>query len=257
MKSTLVLIILMTVLPMWVFAEKEGEVLVDICIYGGTSAGIVAAYTAVKGGQTVIVIEPGGRIGGLSAAGLGQTDIGNKYVVSGLALDFYRKLGAYYGNLENWIFEPKAALSVFHDYVEKANIEVVYNRQLIDVRKDGSNIREITVADLDRGGTDELTVKAKMFMDCTYEGDLFAMAGVSYHIGREDNKVYNETLNGVQLMTGHQFPDGIDPYKVKGDPSSGLLWGVNDEKLLPDGTGDRKVQAYNYRIALTDRKSVV
>lgn len=253
MKSSIVrLIILMVILPIWVLAERKSEVAVDLCIYGGSSAGIVAAYTALNAGKTVIVIEPGGRIGGLSSSGLGQTDIGNKYVVTGLALDFYRKLGAYYGNLENWIFEPKAALSIFQDYVKKANIDVRYNRQLIDVRKDDLNIQEITVADLDRGGAGQLKISAKMFMDCTYEGDLFAMAGVSYHVGREDNKVYNETLNGVQLMKGHQLPDGVDPYRVKGDPSSGLLWGVSNEKLLPNGTGDKKVQAYNYRIALTN-----
>src|SRR5690606_23293193 len=82
-------------------------------------------------------------------------------------------------------------------------------------------------------------------------GDLMARAGVSYRVGREDNSEYNETINGVQLMDGHQFPDGIDPYKTPGKPRSGLLWGISDEKLLPNGTGDKKVQAYNYRICLT------
>ncbi|HLT87611.1 MAG TPA: FAD-dependent oxidoreductase, partial [Sphingobacterium sp.] len=229
MKNLKSLFLLLFVTPLFAFGETGDEIKVDICIYGGSSAGVVAAYTAVKAGKTVVVIEPGGRVGGLSSGGLGMTDIGNKYVVTGLALDFYRKLGAYYGALENWIFEPKVALSVFEEYIRNANIDVIYNRQLIDVKKEGGYIQEITVTNLDEQNSPKLTVKANMFMDCTYEGDLLAMAGASYHVGREDNSVYNETLNGVQLLKGHQFPDGIDPYKVKGDPSSGLLWGISNE----------------------------
>lgn len=251
MKNILTVFLLVFVTPMLVFAQGRNEISVDICIYGGSSAGIVAAYTAAKAGKKVVVVEPGGRVGGLSSGGLGMTDIGNKYVVTGLALDFYRQLGNYYGNLENWIFEPKVALSAFHQYIKGADLDIIYNRQLVDVKKEGRSIREITVADLDQNSTGKIKVKAKIFLDCTYEGDLFAMAGVSYHVGREDNSVYNETLNGVQLMKGHQLPDGVDPYVVKGDPSSGLLWGINDEELKPNGTGDKKVQAYNYRIALT------
>lgn len=252
MKNFKRLLLLLMVIPQFVFGETKNEINVDICIYGGSSAGVVAAYTAIKAGKTAVIIEPGGRVGGLSSGGLGMTDIGNKYVVTGLALDFYRRLGAYYGNLENWIFEPKVALSVFEHYIQDANIDVVYHRQLVDVQKDGGTIREITVTNLDEQNSPKLKVKAKMFMDCTYEGDLLAMAGVSYHVGREDNSVYNETLNGVQLLKGHQLPDGVDPYKIKGDPSSGLLWGISNETLKPKGTGDKKVQAYNYRIALTN-----
>lgn len=252
MKTFMTLLFLLFVIPAFVFGQTKDEINVDICIYGGSSAGVIAAYTAIKAGKTAVIIEPSGRVGGLSSGGLGMTDIGNKYVVTGLALDFYRKLGAYYGNLENWIFEPKVALSVFHEYIKDADINVIYNRQLIEVKKENNNIREIAVTNLDEQNGSKLKVKAKMFLDCTYEGDLMAMAGVSYTVGREDNSVYNETLNGVQLLTRHQFPDGVDPYKVKGNPSSGLLWGINNETLKPNGTGDKKVQAYNYRIALTN-----
>ncbi|MFA4870697.1 MAG: FAD-dependent oxidoreductase [Pedobacter sp.] len=233
-------------------ANTIKEISVDICIYGGSSAGVISAYTAAKSGKKVILIEPGNRLGGLSAGGLGQTDIGNKYVVSGLALDFYRKLGTHYGNLENWIFEPKVALGIFNDYIKQGGIKVLYQNQLIIVTKTGRRIKEIVVADLDHKSAAHVRVKAKMFLDCTYEGDLMAKAGASYFVGREDNKVYNETLSGVQFLKGHQLPDGVDPYVEKGNPASGLLWGINKESLLPDGTGDKKVQAYNFRIALTN-----
>lgn len=231
------------------------SVKVDICIYGGTSAGVIAAYTATKAGKKVLLIEPGGRLGGLSSGGLGMTDIGNKYVVTGLALDFYRKLGTYYGHLENWVFEPKVALSVFQQYIRDAGTEVLYHRQLVRVQKQHDKITEIVVTNLDSKGSEEIMVAAKVYLDCTYEGDLMAMAGVSYRVGREDNKLYNETLNGVQLMNGHQLPDGVDPYRTKGNPQSGLIWGVSKETLQPNGTGDKKVQAYNYRITLTNDAS--
>ncbi|WP_257669914.1 FAD-dependent oxidoreductase [Parapedobacter tibetensis] len=248
-------IFVQVVLFVFVYASCIAQVknaLYDLCIYGGTSAGVVAAYTASKAGKSVVLIESGHRLGGLSSGGLGQTDIGNKYVVRGLALDFYRKTGTHYGTFEQWIFEPKIAEAIFKQYMEQCDADVVYGQVIMDVTKEGTRLDGITLQSTEKMGVQSMSVKAKVFMDCTYEGDLMAKAGASYHVGREDNSVYGETLNGVQLMTGHQFPDGIDPYVKRGDPSSGLLWGIRDGELLPDGTGDRKVQAYNYRIALTN-----
>lgn len=229
-----------------VYGQKKVEV--DLCIYGATSAGVVAAYTAAKAGKKVVIVDPVNHIGGLSSGGLGMTDIGNKFVVTGLALDFYRKIGKHYGTFEQWIFEPKVAEQIFREYLGKTNVQLMMNNPLIKVNKNGNTISNIELSASD--GTNQ--VSAKVFMDCTYEGDLLAAAGVSYHVGREDNSLYGETINGVQLLDGHQFPNGVDPYKVKGDASSGLLWGISNEKLLPKGTGDKKVQAYNYRITLTN-----
>ncbi|MBA4057285.1 MAG: hypothetical protein C0490_21405 [Marivirga sp.] len=230
------------------FAQQTIEV--DVCIYGGTSAGVIAAYTAQKLGKTAILIEPGARLGGMSSGGLGYTDIGNKYAITGLARDFYRRIGNHYGKFEQWTFEPKVAEQIFQDYIKQGNVKVIYGKQLKDVKKKGSIITELVLEDAVNSAAAPVIIKAKMFMDCGYEGDLMAKAGVSYTVGREDNTQYNETINGVQLMQGHQFPDGIDPYKQAGNPASGLVWGVTDGKLLPNGTGDKKVQAYNYRICL-------
>ncbi|PRD47448.1 FAD-dependent oxidoreductase [Sphingobacterium haloxyli] len=224
----------------------------DLCIYGGTSAGVVAAYTASKAGKSVILVDPGQMLGGLTSGGLGQTDIGNKYVVRGLALDFYRKIGKHYGGFEQWIFEPKVAEGLFKQYMENCKAEMHHGQLLLDVEKSGTEITLVRFQPVDGPEKPAMAVKAKVYMDCTYEGDLFAAAGVSYHVGREANSVYGETINGVQLMKGHQFPDGVDPYVERGNPASGLLWGIRDGKLQPDGTGDKKVQAYNFRIALTN-----
>lgn len=223
----------------------------DICVYGGTSAGVIAAYTARKLGKTAILIEPGRHLGGMSSGGLGYTDIGNKYAITGLARDFYRRIGRHYGKFEQWTFEPKVAESIFQDYVKRGDFQVLFEHRLKEVKKTGNRVTEIVLESTVTPNAAAMVVKAKMFIDTGYEGDLMAKAGVAYTIGREDNKEYNETINGVQLMHGHQFPDGIDPYKVPGDPSSGLLWGISKETLLPNGTGDKKEQAYNYRICLS------
>ncbi len=225
---------------------------VDICIYGGTAAGVIAAYTAKKMGKSVMLIEPGTHLGGMTSGGLGQTDIGNKYAISGLSLDFYRRIGKHYGKFEQWIFEPHVAKKYLQQYLDEAGIKVTYNSRIVSASKKGSNIQSISLENsVNPEASTNMTIEASMFIDCSYEGDLMARAGVSYAVGREANADYNETINGVQLMDGHQFPNGIDPYKIPGKPESGLLWGISNEKLLPNGTGDRKAQAYNYRICLT------
>lgn len=233
-------------------SSTETPAKVDICIYGGTAAGVIAAYTAKKMGKSVMLIEPGKHLGGMTSGGLGQTDIGNKYAISGLSLDFYRRIGKHYGKFEQWIFEPHVAKKYLQQYLDEAGIEVSYNYRIVSATKKGSNIRSISLENsVKPDAATNLTIEASMFIDCSYEGDLMARAGVSYAVGREANADYNETINGVQLMDGHQFPNGIDPYKTPGKPESGLLWGISNEKLLPNGTGDKKAQAYNYRICLT------
>ena len=185
----------------------------------------------------------------MSSGGLGYTDIGNKYAVTGLALDFYRRLGKHYGKFEQWIFEPSAAEAAFKQYIKEGNVDVLYQHQLADATKENGNITSITVQHATNNS--KQTIKAKVFIDCTYEGDLMAKAGVSYTVGREANSQYGETYNGVQLRDKHQFLDGIDPYKTPGKPESGLLWGISPERVDAQGAGDKKVQAYNFRICLT------
>ena len=228
----------------------------DVVVYGGTSAGVIAAYTAGELGKSVLLIEPGTRIGGLSSGGLGYTDIGNKYAIKGLSLDFYRKIGKHYGNFEQWIFEPHVAEAIFLDYLKKAKIKVLYSYRIISAKKSGANIISITTENSDRPSSEtNKTIQGKMFIDCSYEGDLMAKASVSYTVGREDNRKYNETYDGAQLRDKHQFPDGVDPYKIPGKPESGLVWGVSNDKLLPNGSGNKMVQSYNIRICLTKNEA--
>ncbi|HRO47103.1 FAD-dependent oxidoreductase [Agriterribacter sp.] len=251
-KSNMPLFILFCLCGSMVFAQKNVQT-ADICVYGGTAAGVVAAYTAKQMGRSVILIEAGKHIGGLTSGGLGYTDIGNKYVVSGISRDFYRRVGKHYGKFEQWIFEPHVAKATLMQYITAAKVNVLYEHEVITVKKETAHIREITLRYTGPNGKQaDQTIKARMFIDCSYEGDLMAKAGVSYIVGREANSVYNETYNGVQLMDKHQFPDDIDPYVIPGDPKSGLLWGISGKALAERGTGDSKVQAYNYRLCLTN-----
>jgi len=250
--KTILLLFILQFCTLTGFADSK--INVDICIYGGTSAGVIAAYTSQKSGKSVILIEPTNHLGGLSSGGLGFTDIGNKYVIKGLARDFYRRLGSYYGTLENWTFEPSVAESIFNSYIKEADVNVLFGYRLYKVNKPANTILSIEVEDSKSPGiTTNQTISAKVFIDCSYEGDLMAGAGVSYTIGRESNNMYKETYNGVQLQNGHQFPVGIDPYILKGNPSSGLLWGISDKPIQSGGTSDKKVQAYNFRICLTNK----
>lgn len=242
----------------WVFDGIKAQSIreVDICIYGGTSAGVIAAYTAKNMGKSVILVEPRRNLGGMTSGGLGYTDIGNKYVVKGLALDFYRKLGTHYGKLEQWIFEPKVAESIFVDYISKAGIETWYEYRIIASAVAERKINEIMLENTYNPEPEtNRIIRAKVFIDCSYEGDLMARAGVSYMTGRESNATYDETLNGVQIHKGHQFNRKVDPYRIKGDPASGLLWGIHNTVPQLAGSGDKKIQAYNFRITLTNNPS--
>jgi hypothetical protein len=253
-KQTIVITILFTFLLNGLLTAQPKTVKeVDICIYGGTSAGVIAAYTAKKQGKSVLLIEPGRNLGGMSSGGLGQTDIGNKYAITGIARDFYRRIGQHYGKLEQWTFEPHVAENLFKEYVKRGGFKVLYEHRIVSAKKEANLIKEITLENTYQPGvSSNQIIRAKMFIDCSYEGDLMAMSGVSYAVGREANKQYNETINGVQLMNGHQLLNGIDPYVEPGNPNSGLLWGISPLPLALNGTGDKKVQAYNFRVCLTN-----
>lgn len=230
----------------------------DIFIYGGTSAGVIAAYTAKKLGKTVVLIVPDNHIGGLSSGGLGNTDIGNKRAIGGYSRQFYQRLGKLYGEVEVWRFEPSKASSVFNDFLTEGEIPVITGRKISQVNKRGNSIVSVDLSNTYGSNRKRQTITAGVFLDCTYEGDLLALAGVSYTIGRESNSLYNENWNGYQLAEFHkrsgfhQFPDGVSPYVIPGDPSSGLVWGIGNDSPSPTGQGDKKIQAYNIRLCLTD-----
>src|SRR5438876_2416444 len=149
----------------------------DICIYGGTSGGVAAAIQASRMGKRAVVAEFSKHLGGLSSGGLGATDIGNKAAIGGVSREFYRRLGKHYGQDEAWKFEPHVAEEMFRQMAKEARVPVYFEQRLASVKKNGARITEIVM----EGGN---IFRAKMFIDCSYEGDLMAKAKVSYHVGR-------------------------------------------------------------------------
>lgn len=233
--------------------DGGGRMQADICVYGATSGGITAALTAKRMGKSVILIEPSRRIGGLTAGGLGKTDVGRVEIIQGLAMDFYRRVGTIYGKADAvFDFEPKVALAAFEQMLREDNLPVQMERRVIKVKKKGNRLREIVLEDASQRHRQHLCIEAHEFIDCSYEGDLMARAGVSYTVGREPNSQYGETYNGMQMLDKHQFPDGVDPYREKGNPESGLLWGIMEGDMGQTGQGDKRVQAYNFRITMTN-----
>ena len=228
----------------------------DVVVYGGTSAGVIAAIQAVKLGKTAVLIEPSSHLGGLTSGGLGATDIGNKAAIGGLSRDFYQRVNQHYNpgsdsNLAMWVFEPNVAEQIFNNMINEYNIKVIYNERLDLDNGVIKNENRILNIKMESG----LTIQGKMFIDATYEGDLMAKAGVNFAIGREANKLYGETLNGVQTKQAinHQFKNPIDPFIIPGKPESGLLPSILDDGGPGmEGDGDNRIQAYCFRMCLTN-----
>lgn len=257
-------------------APKEQSYQAEIVIYGGTSAAIMAAVQAKKMGKSVVVVSPDLHLGGLSSGGLGFTDTGDKSVIGGLAREFYHRVYLHYQNDsawkwqkrdeygnrgqgtpaidgENrtmWIFEPHVAERIFEDLVKEYSF-VVYRDEWLDresgVVKTNNKIESFRTL----SGKE---FKGEVFIDATYEGDLMAAAGVTYHVGRESNETYGETWNGVQVgvfQHRHYFKDSISAYNVPEDPSSGLLPEISSDPPGQNGSGDHRVQAYTFRLAMS------
>ena len=248
----------------------------DIIIYGGTSAAVAAAVQVAEMGQSVIVVSPDKHLGGMSSSGLGFTDTGNKEVIGGLARQFYQLIYDHYDKPDawnwqkrseygnrgqgnpaidgekrtQWIFEPHVAEEAFEKMISGAHVNVLrdewLDRENGVLKKDGKIVSITTLSGK--------RFKGKVFIDASYEGDLMASAGIHYMVGREANSVYNEKWNGVQKGVhhhGHYFKDNIDPYKIPGDSASGLLPRIYSGDPGENGSGDTKIQAYCYRLCLT------
>lgn len=225
----------------------------DIVVYGGTAGGVMAATSAAQQGLSVALVEPGQHVGGMVSGGLSYTDVDRQeHLIGGLALAFFKTLGAYYGEPIGWKFEPHVAEQTFNDLLREAHVAVFRGEQLQSVRKQGSVVQQIECQS-------HHVYAAHVFIDSSYEGDLMKGAGVSYTVGREGQAKYGESLAGRQdLLPGaHQFR--TDVY------DEGLISNLSDDQVAPHitpqskvvatGEGDGRFQSYCYRITVTDNPS--
>lgn len=246
----------------------------DVVVYGGTSGGVIAAVQSAKSGKSVVLISPTAHLGGLTTSGLGWTDLGESSILGGLSREFYHRIYLHYQDDSAWnwqtknlnmggqgapafnatteiasVFEPKVAEAVFGQLLAEESVPVITGRLDLDdgVVMSAGKISHLVLED----GRE---FSGKMFIDASYEGDLLPGAGVSFTTGREPNAAQGETFSGIQTAraTKNQLRDGIDPYVIPGDPDSGLLPGVNATAGGVDGAGDHRLQAYCFRMVLTD-----
>lgn len=248
---------------------------VDVVVYGGTSSGVIAAIQVARMGKSVVLVEPGNHVGGMTTGGLGSTDTGKKETISGVAREFYQNIQEWYKNPEHWkyqtvqeftikengrrissdamfVFEPHVAEIIFHQMLSDAGVPVVFGERLDlekGVQKNNGRIDSIR---MESGRL----FSAKVFLDCSYEGDLMAEAGVAYTFGREGNAKYGEEVNGVNTEeSARRGKKPLDPFVIPGKPSSGLIRGLQADVIGNEGDGDSLIQAYNYRLCLTDHSA--
>lgn len=221
----------------------------DVVVYGATASGAMAALAAARQGMHVVLLEPGTHVGGMLTGGLSATDVGNPNVIGGEALEFFGQVGRYYdmpqyGQKVSWRFEPHVGESILRSMLQQAKVDVRFNvrmREKDGVKKSAGRITSLTTEDGDAW-------KGKVFIDATYEGDLMAAAGVSFAWGRESIAQYGESVAGVRAESpGHQFKFKLSAYGADGK----LLPEISAIAMAPPGSGDHEVQAYNFRLILT------
>jgi hypothetical protein len=210
----------------------------------------MTAYAAAKEGLHVILLEPRNHVGGMVTGGLSATDLGQFKVIGGYARDFYMQAAAHYGvtNLDqpaNWRSEPHVDEAIFRKMLAASGVDLRFHERLKE--HSGVHLKDQHIDSISTLDGKQWT--AKIFADCSYEGDLMAEAGVKYTYGRESRDQYGESLAGVRDHTpGHQFGWPLSAY----DDRHRLLPEINPGPLAPAGSGDKLVQAYNFRLILTN-----
>ena len=215
----------------------------DVCVYGGTAAGVMAAVAARREGCRVTLVEPSRWLGGMTGGGISHIDWGRSEAVGGSARQI----------LKDGTDDPHYR-KIFLDLISEHGIDVVYEHRVARVTHAASRIASATfdLAPPDAigcptpqpAGPAALTVSARVFIDCTYEGDLMAKAGVSYTFGRESCEQYGESLAGVRP---NMAVYDIDPFVTPGDPKSGLLPLLQDVTMGPLGSADKLTMGYGFR----------
>jgi hypothetical protein len=221
----------------------------------------MASVAAARHGAKVTLLDVSARVGGVCSGGLGQTDKGNPVVIGGLADEFFRRNARKYnpnGTAPHYQLEPHMAETVFLEMMKDASVSHVRtsNRsQVASVDVQGTTIHAITLED----GT---SYTASVFIDASYEGDLMARSGADSVFGREPRSQYNESYAGRREPYSRMDWEEVSPYIVNTSsqsikpPQAKLLYPlVTDEFAAPVGSGDDKVQDYNFRLCVTKNKS--
>jgi len=212
----------------------------DVVVYGGTPGGIAAAVAAAREGRTVALVEYHDHVGGMATSGLGKSDVENRAMIGGMFVKFTERVRRHYvekygADSENvrlcrdgYYYEPRVAEAVFEAMLgEYPSITVLKGRRLVAANRDGDAVTSINVAD--RRSRETRRLQGRVFIDATYEGDLYAAAGAEFRLGRESRDAFGEPHAGVVYFDyqTHEFLAGTT------------------------GAADDRLPAYTYRLCLT------
>ncbi len=227
----------------------------DVVVFGATPAGVTAAVGAAREGASVALVEPMDIVGGVMTSGLSFSDSNqtDRRTLLGLFEETHLRIEAYYKakgvtlpysiaekDQKHWTYEPHVAAKVFDDMLSEAKVKVFLNERLTTAKKDGARIQSFS--------TRSNTFTAKVFVDCTYEGDLMAKAGVNYVVGREGRKQYGESYAGKQFP---KVPVKASPYDAQGK----LLPLMTAKDAGDEEAGDKGVMTYSYRLCITTNEA--
>jgi hypothetical protein len=220
----------------------------DVVVYGSTAGGVIAAVAAARGGMKVALVSVDGHLGGMISGGLSHSDHGNAAVIGGMSREFFERVGKHYNEPLEWNFEPHVAELVFHEMLQEAHVTEINKARLRE--KNGTTMRDRKVASITL--TNGAVLRAPVFIDSSYEGDLMGQAGVKYTWGRESESEYGESIAGVRgrQRPDHHFNVRVSPYA----PNGSLLPEVQKGPRGALGSGDKYVQAYGFRMCLTNVK---
>ena len=230
-------------------AAKAKPPATDLIVYGGTASGVITAYSAAREGLHVVLLEPRAHLGGMVTGGLSATDLGQFQIIGGYAREFYMRAAAHYGvhtlqKHADWLSEPHVGEDIFRAMLQEAGVEVHLHEKLMEQGGVVIAARHLTSIKTEDGKV----WSAKIFADCSYEGDVMSQSGVTYTIGREGIAKYGENLAGVREKTpAHQFTWPLSAY----DDQHKLLPEIDPGPLDTPGSGDKKVQSYNFRMILS------
>lgn len=218
----------------------------DVVVYGATASGAAAAVAASRQGMHVALVSVDGHVGGMVSGGLSETDKGREEVIGGISREFFERAGKHYNEPIEWRFEPHVAEQVFRDMLAEAHVTQLSGLRLREQAGVATQNHRITAITL----TDGTVLRAPVFIDTSYEGDLMNAAGVEFTWGRESAAQYGESIAGVsgKQRPTHQFNVRVSPYAADGS----LLPEVQPGPRGTIGQADKLVQAYGFRMCLTN-----
>lgn len=232
----------------------------SVIIAGGTPGGLATAIRCARQGLSVLLVNHTHHLGGMLSNGLGVLDAYYYKARSPIYDEMTARLVAHYEGREfdpqsytrsnvgqRLHMEPHVIERILNDMLAAESVTVVLGHTVKSIIKEGNSIRALRFGAME--GDSSFLVFGSYFVDATYEGDLAALAGVPYRVGREAKAEFGEPRAGVhfsRLVEAEPRPAAIRDLQVPGHHVS--TQGIPHPR---NGEGDNAILAYNFRLALS------